>query len=404
MRRFSLLSLTSASLLLSLPAIAAEPGTYRPGKVYSSVPASHAQLCESQCQGDAQCRTWNFVKVNERQASGVCELNSNSPRAISSPVSISGLGQTTSAISSSKIISGGTNTIRIGQGNAFQSAPTVTQAINQQARPNRVQPPRRKIVREPIPQRIDARQSAYRPHPQSLTHQQNLQRQHRQSVLQTRPQIQSPNQTRFAPRQAPRFQHNLEANPQNQTRPNIANRQQNYAARPPQPGINPSNRPVNRQAAQGADPRLLELQRRQNAQFAHIARPVQNQRPQIGTPYGQRPQIRAPQAQRPQARPPQAQGPQAKRPQVQRPQVQAPQKRPQAAPRSQSPQAMIKLPAERAQDSLFGSLYDDVIVPAPINAEEFSNNPDVPLATVKAVPTIPVTTENLAGLAGAAPQ
>jgi len=65
---------------------------------------------------------------------------------------------------------------------------------------------------------------------------------------------------------------------------------------------------------------------------------------------------------------------------------------------------MIKLPAERAQDSLFGSLYDDVIVPAPINAEEFSNNPDVPLATVKAVPTIPVTTENLAGLAGAAPQ
>ncbi len=394
MHRFSLLCLTSASLLLSFPAFSAEPGTYRPGKVYSSVPASHAQLCESQCQGDAQCRTWNFVKVNDRQASGVCELNLNAPNPISSPVSISGLNQSGPVLSSSKIISGGTNTIRIGQGSALQSPPRVTAATNQQVRP-KVQQPQRRIVREPIPQRINARQSAYRPHPQSLTQQQNIQRQSRPNPLQTRPQFSAPPPHRQAPRQAPQqapqFKHNLDVNPQNLARTNTAPRQTSPFARQPQTGprssnANPENQPLARQSVAAADPRLLELQRRRNAQIANAPSPAR--------------------AQSPFAAPNQAQRQQAPIQQAQRQPVQRPQVRPQAfrPPQPQLPQAMVKLPAERAQESLFGSLYDDVIVPAPINPETFSKNSDAPLATVKAVPTIPVTTENLEGLAGPVPR
>jgi len=65
---------------------------------------------------------------------------------------------------------------------------------------------------------------------------------------------------------------------------------------------------------------------------------------------------------------------------------------------------MVKLPAARAQDSLFGSLYDDVIAPKPISADQITQQPNAPIATVTSVPTKPVQTETLSGLAGGIPQ
>ena len=55
--------------------------------------------------------------------------------------------------------------------------------------------------------------------------------------------------------------------------------------------------------------------------------------------------------------------------------------------------------AAAAQESLFGSLYDDVSVPAPADPVALAD-PDAPVATAVAVPVVPVTQENLKGLAG----
>ena len=80
MRLFSLLAVTT---LLSAPAFAADLGTYRPGSPYHSVVAPGADVCESHCAGDAQCKGWNYVKVNPR-APGVCEFNAKSVSPIES--------------------------------------------------------------------------------------------------------------------------------------------------------------------------------------------------------------------------------------------------------------------------------------------------------------------------------
>jgi len=66
MRLFSILALTT---LLSAPAFAADLGTYRPGSPYHSVVAPGADVCESHCSGDAQCKGWNYVKVRLRAPS-----------------------------------------------------------------------------------------------------------------------------------------------------------------------------------------------------------------------------------------------------------------------------------------------------------------------------------------------
>ena len=50
------LTLSLFATLLSAPAFAADLGTYRPGTPYSSSPAGGADVCESHCAGEAQCR------------------------------------------------------------------------------------------------------------------------------------------------------------------------------------------------------------------------------------------------------------------------------------------------------------------------------------------------------------
>lgn len=389
MRRSIILTITVFGLATASPVFSADIGTYRPGQAYSSTPVVNADLCESQCQGDAQCRAWNFVKVSPRQTSGVCEMNANDTPPIPSPVSISGTTQIASDNARSKLISGGTRTVRVGQSASRPaSRPFTPQSQNfgnqrrQLQRPkiqpqHAQRPQNRRIIRESIPEQIRPRQSAYKAPSQSLTDQQNAQRGKlgRPSAPQ---HIQPRNQFQ-------RFKHNLDATPRSFARPNVtlppapkSHRQTTPYAAPPQ-----NHHAYPQYGAQHAstDPRLLALQKQQRAQ-SHAQQQAQYN---------------------PQHRPPLTRpGPHAYA-QPQRPQ-------PNGTPHAQLGQApapkppMVKLPAARAQDSLFGSLYDDVIAPKPISADQITQQPNAPIATVTSVPTKPVQTETLSGLAGGIPQ
>ncbi|MEM7728451.1 MAG: PAN domain-containing protein [Pseudomonadota bacterium] len=134
--RLSLLFLASA--LAAPSAFAADLGTYRPGTPYHSAIVPTANVCESQCAGDARCRGWNYVKAAPT-APGVCEFQSSIGSPVSSAISISGVSGT-AAPQSSRIVQGATNTIRVG---------TTGQPI---ARDSITATPTRRIVREATPQ------------------------------------------------------------------------------------------------------------------------------------------------------------------------------------------------------------------------------------------------------------
>lgn len=108
--RLTLLSCTVA--LIAAPVFAADLGTYRPGTPYHSVIVPNANVCESQCDGDAQCRGWNYVKA-ATAAPGVCEFQSSISSPIASAISISGVSNSAMPMSS-RVIEGNTNTIRVG--------------------------------------------------------------------------------------------------------------------------------------------------------------------------------------------------------------------------------------------------------------------------------------------------
>ncbi len=116
------------SLLLPFSAYGSDFGTYRAGNPYMSIPAQSPDQCISQCQGDAQCKGWNFVRVSPEQT--ICEFNARQVAPIASAISISGNSQ--SAIddygfTSGRLIMGGQRTTRIGQpqlASNYQPKPT----------------------------------------------------------------------------------------------------------------------------------------------------------------------------------------------------------------------------------------------------------------------------------------
>lgn len=138
--RFTLLTCTAA--LVAAPAFAADLGTYRPGTPYHSVIVPTANVCESQCDGDAQCRGWNYVKAAP-QASGVCEFQSSVSQPISSAISISGISNTAMPMSS-RVVEGNTNTIRVGTA-------VMPQTAAPQAAQTRQTQSGRQIIRKPVP-------------------------------------------------------------------------------------------------------------------------------------------------------------------------------------------------------------------------------------------------------------
>ena len=338
--RYSRLILGSALSLFALPVLAAEPGTYRPGAPYYSTQAPSADICEQQCSGDAQCKGWNFVAVNPNAANGVCEFNSTDASPVPSDVSTSGSNGVTSY--SRRVAVGGTSTVRVG-------SPTPVRRRSAPAQPSNVISARTRPVVRPPAQDL----TSVRPGARAILPGQSAPS--RRVIREAVPQRLQPGQTAYRPQsrtrsapgmpqapQRPRFRHNLD-----QGAP------QGFPPR--RPAQAPTAQPP--QGFQGGDPRLQNMIRQKTAQPRR-----QSERP-------------AAQAARP-----------------------TPQ--PQTRPATQPPaRPHRRLSLSEAEQSLFGSLHDDVKMPKAMTAAEQSN-PDGPIATVTSVPVKKVTAETLMGLAG----
>ncbi len=361
-----LLTFSVFAALLSAPAFAADLGTYRPGTPYSSTVAGGADVCDNQCAGDAQCRGWNYVKPNPR-AAGVCEFLSTVSTPISSPISISGESQSATPYYSG-LTTGGTNTVRVGtQPKLNGNTVRVGEA-----------PPARRVVRQPVPDRVSTRKaSTQRVENMSLTAQQNRYRQAHLGAPQPSPQA-TPQSQRQMPGQRPMFRPILDG-----PSPQIRGQQR------PQPQAQPTRRSESRRAT---GPRRVQSQN-----------PAQGR----GTPT---PQFQDPRMQAPQQMPRQPYG-QTRQP-VQ--QAQAPQPRGQSrppigqpipAPQSIGPQAPARpmTPSQRlaqftAQTQIQASPVTGPVALTPQEARTslFGKlNDDVGMPTVSAVPTGPVAEQPL---------
>lgn len=231
---FTLAALTFAATFAA-PLSAADANAYRNGQTYASTPAPSPMVCELQCSGDAQCRSWNFLPPRSPGAFGQCQLNATSGQAMSHPFAISGAAPGAQQSYDGRVIAAGTRTSRIGQP-AIAPAPqprVIRGAVRRPmpaAQPQMMRPgapqmrqaaaPRAQMPRPIVRQRQLAPttrpqapiapapvQNAPRPAPQapaaslSLTEQQNLQRFGQQSAP-TRP-MPAPQAAPAAPRMIP---------------------------------------------------------------------------------------------------------------------------------------------------------------------------------------------------------
>lgn len=364
MRLFHILAF---STLLSAPAFAADLGTYRPGSPYHSVMAPGADVCENQCAGDAQCRGWNYVKVNPR-APGVCEFNSKPANPIQSAISISGQGADSIAPNLSV---GSTNTVRVGTSAIATQRPTFRRTSQTRNVVRQPSSPTQRIVRHPIPQQIRPDQMVLRrPVPNAnLSAQQNLHRQsraHAQSWPQNSQQIQQ--------QRAQQLAAHSQAQPRLLRDPRIAN-QRPVPGQQFQYNLDGSPRVI--------DPRFANL----NAVQGAGAVPPQG-RPPIGVPISGKSQTLRSQAVLPQGsvnNPVTHQNAQSR---IREAEIAA----------AQAGQQRQNLSIEQAQESLFGNLNDDVKSPRPL--VNLPVDPDAPIATAQSRPSLPVYQEPLGVLAG----
>jgi len=359
-----LLYILALSSLLSAPVFAADLGTYRPGAPYHSVIAQGADVCENQCAGDAQCRGWNYVKVNPR-APGVCEFNSKPANPIESAISISGQG---AALLAPNISTGPTNTVRVGT----RSKPTQSPIVRRSSST-------RRVVRQAVPQQIRPEKTvARRPVHQgralqngSLTAQQNR---HRQTTGHVIP-----------PAHAPRYIQQHAIQPQSPGGQRRLIRDPRIAYQRPAHG---------QQLRHNLDGSQQPITPYQNPRGIPSQRAIQQQgRPQIGVPIaGAAPQGRQSQASLPPVLP---QGSVNDPVTYQNAPSRIRQAEVAAAQRAAYQQ---NLSVEQAQQSLFGSLNDDVKTPRPLVS--LPVNPDAPIATAQSRPTVAVSQELLGTLAG----
>jgi len=376
MRFFSILTLSAC---LSAPAFAADLGTYRPGSPYNSVVAQGADVCENQCAGDAQCRGWNYVKVNPR-APGVCEFNSRAANPIESSISISGDG---ASGLSSKISVGSTNTIRVGTSSAPKPRSVATQSS-----------PSRRVVREAIPQRFNPSQAVARFPADlgSLTAQQN---QYRQATGHLGAGYVGHQQQQALRRQQQQAIRQQQANFQRQQ---AIRQQQQYA------NATLANRSGQRLLN---DPRIQQQRLGQSAHIQHNLDGVANGRPPIGVPiesavapYQQQAPLSGANSSVSATPRGSVNNPVTHRNAQQRirqAEIEAAQ---QAAYAQAQRQAQLQaLSVEQAQQSLFGNLNDDVKVPFALT--ELPSDVDAPIPTAQSRPSTPIAQELLGTLAGA---
>lgn len=103
------------SVFLALPVAAGELSTYRSGQIYAATPAPSANICEMQCTGDAQCRSWNFLPPIHMGQTGRCELNATSGPVMSHPYAQSGAALIAQPYNNGRLIQAGTRTTQIGR-------------------------------------------------------------------------------------------------------------------------------------------------------------------------------------------------------------------------------------------------------------------------------------------------
>ncbi len=304
-------------LTLPLPALASDIGTYRPGQAYLSVPANNPGQCVEQCQGDAQCKGWNFIQMQARQnrpQQAICEFNARKATPIPHYMSISGDNQTTT--DSPRIIPVGYRTTKIGQ-------PMVNKTISTQVR---------RIGQSPI----SSQPATSRPFGYS-----QMSRSH--SV--TRP-IQQPAPRIASTTSAPRLQHlKLQLDVMKVKKPAaiIA------PTTPPsfQPQLDTNERPV------------FSHPNKQQETASNGTAPPQIQKPQVVMPSAPMPRLSNIEMGLP----------------------------PRSALRAADPRlAGAPISVARAQQSLFGSLYDDVKAPRALSLQDIPVDPDAPIPTVSSVP------------------
>ncbi len=336
--RILMTSIILASTIAATATQAFEPGTYRSGQIYQSIKGQNAQACALQCAGDAQCKSWNFVQVRHTQNVGICEFMATNSVPVPSSISIS--GESRSARQSANLIPAGSRTTRIG----------LSQPVNMTAS-NTVHPiqPRQTMsqtVRKPVKLRhnLDATPQL----PQAI------------KPPSTVPHIPPPRQNQDQPKTSlPAGEEtNIPASPSSRSKL----KPQLDTLAPPHAALEtPSSAP-------NSD---LDIPHHGKAEDGHMASappPISQQKRNT-----------------PQAEPWWSNSQYAPRRTFQPPQTARP----------LNPGGSIPvLPAEKAQQSLFGSLYDDVSIPRNLKTEDMTN-PDAPIATVKSVPTQSIESASL---------
>lgn len=338
----ALISLT-ISLSLSPLAFSADPGTYRPGQPYAATPAATHSLCQAQCQGDAACRGWNFVRANPRQKTGICEFNSRAVSPIQSPISVSAnQNEIINSTGQSRIIPAGIRTTRIGAPQAARAPqPVKPTAKTVQPRPAHAAQGRR-VIRQQAPAQVTPQASAYRHNlgatpqriPPQITRRLALPPQSPLNVTRTTNGFPPPAPRGFAAPQRPITAPNR-AQPDPRLQQPLT--QRHPAAHPNQIAANPAA-PQARTPQRGG---LIRALTQQDAGAAHTTAP--QQRPQTTAPLSYE---------------------------------------------------------EASQQSLYGHLNDDVARPKVLKAEDFNIPNDQPIPTVQSVPVKPVNREAFSGLAG----
>jgi hypothetical protein len=342
-----------STLMLSPLVQASDPGTYRPGQPYAATTAASHSQCQAQCQGDAACRGWNFVRANPRQKDGICEFNSRAVSPIQSLISVSAnQSQVINPTGQSRIIPAGVRTTRIGTPQTMKNTPARRPAIPAQNAKRMTAPKTptsghsRRVIRQALPNQLTP--------------------------------------------QASRYRHSLGSAPQQLNRQSMPPQRLNAQDNRGRQSSPVQNAPHITRTSNGLPPRAA-------------AASTQSQRPQA-LPLAQQPQqpqtaqaprrgglIRALTGEAPNAQP------RAPLP----PQASAAPPKAYAAQRPQRLANTARLSAEEAgQRSLYGHLNDDVAVPKVLTAEDLALPNDQAIPTVTSVPVKPVNREAFTGLAG----
>ncbi len=369
-----LIALLSAGLI-PLTAMASDYGTYRAGGTYMSVPATSPDQCISQCQGDAQCKGWNFVQISPDRM--ICEFNARRVPPIASNISIS--GDNGSNIDNHRLVPGEHRTTRVGQMPRMVQRPGSVTRVGSVPSPRvgTVPAPRSAIIPPQQSQMAYAaprRQTAYQaqPLPQSQPIKATTRRTARRSQTGSRrapvlPQLPYVKPIPQAQHQAANFQSTPSAplyRPQLDTAQQSPAYEQAYAT---QHGTPPGYQPQ-------LDVMMPPPEMAPKASMAQPSMAQSQAQPPAIDPYAY-------------AGPPISEASEYYDPPVIRAEDVPGMIRPPAMPDPSMDLAGGPIAGTLPPgNSLYGSLYDDVRAPRTLGPKDIPSDPDAPISTVQSVP------------------